>query len=133
MTNLLAMPLVTLTIITGNNEDWIDSIKFLVDTGEPELPQLDIRNIVFEMEVRREAGEHEVVLSASTENDTLQVGTAPDYGFLIIAVPIETMRSLVASTYSADITGRDEVNTRVIARVLLTITDGLTIQPVEVL
>jgi hypothetical protein len=33
MSNLLAMPLVQLAIETGTNEDWIDSIKFLIDEG----------------------------------------------------------------------------------------------------
>jgi hypothetical protein len=132
MSNLLAMPLVTLALVTGNKEDWIDSVKFLIETGEPVLPQLDLRNIIFEMEVRRAAGEHEVVLSASTANDTLQIGTAPDYGFLIIAIPIETMSKMTAANYIGDITGRDDLNTRVIAKIFLTITDGLTIQPVVV-
>lgn len=131
MTNLLAMPLVTLSIETGNNEDWIDAIKFLMDNGEPELPQLDIRDIIFEMEVRSTSVSHEVILAASTEvNDTLQVGWPPDYGFLIIAIPVSTMKTIRPGDYVADIIGRDMINSRVIAKMALTITDGVTIQPV---
>jgi hypothetical protein len=131
MSNLLAMPLVRLTIETGNNEDWIDSIKFVVDTGEPVLPQLDIRDIVFEMEVRREAGDHEVVLAASTENNTLKIGAAPNFGFLTISIPIADMDKLRAGEYVGDIIGRDEINTRVIAQITLTIIEGATKQPVN--
>jgi hypothetical protein len=129
MSNLLAMPLVHLGIVTGTNEDWIDSIKFVVD--EPEFPQLDLRGISFGMEVRREASDHEVVLAASTENDTLRIGQPPDYGFLLINVPLVDMQGQIAGTYVADIIGRDELHTRVIIQIDLTIIAGVTKQPVN--
>lgn len=126
MSNILAMPLVKLTIETGNNEDWIDSIKFVVDTGEVELPQLDIRGIVFDMEIRRDARNHEVVLTASTANNTMRVGDPPDFGFLIINVPLAEMRSQLAGTYVGDIVGHDDAYTRVVAQIELTIVEGVT-------
>ena len=49
-TNLLAMPLVQLVVETGNNEDWVDSLKYVVDEEDPDV-QLDIREINFFMEI----------------------------------------------------------------------------------
>lgn len=131
MSNLLAMPLVRLQIETGTNEDWIDSVKFVVDTGEPTLPQLDIRDIIFEMEVRRAPDDHEVVLAASTETGTLRIGTAPDFGFLILNIPMDDMRHMAAGDYVADIVGRDDLYTRVVAQITLAIVEGVTKQPVN--
>jgi hypothetical protein len=132
MSNILAMPLVELQVETGNNEDWIDSIQYVVDTGDLSPPQLDIRGIIFEMEIRRSALEHEVILSASTVNGTLQVGAPPDVGYLIFNIPVTSMQHLIAGSYVGDITGRDSFYTRTIATVTLTIDEGITIQPVVV-
>jgi hypothetical protein len=131
MSNILAMPLVRLQVETGNNEDWVDSIKFVVDTGAPELPQLDIRNIVFEMEIRREAGDHEVVLAASTVSGTIIIGAPPDFGFLILNVPLVDMNRMIAGDYVGDIVGHDGQYTRVIAQLTLTIFEGITKLPVN--
>lgn len=132
MSNLLAIPLVQLTVVTGNNEDWVDSIKFVIGTGsEPDPPQLDIRGIIFEMEVRREADDPEVVLGATTANNTLMVGSPPDVGYLIINIPYDDMRGMRAGPYVADIVGRDDFHTRVIIQIDLTITEGVTKQPVN--
>ena len=68
-TNLLAMPQVDLSVTTGSNEDWVDSILFLVDDGggdEADFPQLDLHGIEFLMEVRRRTADNEVVFRAST-------------------------------------------------------------------
>jgi hypothetical protein len=133
MSNLLAMPLVKLVVETGTNEDWIDSIKFVIDDGGPveSMPQLDIRDIIFEMEVRREAGDHAVVLAASTITGTLNVGDPPDYGFLRLNIPLVDMSAQLAGDYVADITGRDGEYTRVIAQIDLGIVEGITKQPVN--
>lgn len=108
--NLLAMPLVGMSVITGTNEDWIDSIEYLVDNGGDisTFPQLDLTGIVFEMEVRRIAPEPEVIIRASTENGTLAVGEAPNYGFLLINVPHLTMEYIRPGNYVGDITGMDQ-------------------------
>lgn len=127
MSNLLAMPQVSLVVETGNNEDWLDSLKFLVEVTPPAVaPQLDIRGIAFEMEIRRKADDTEVILTASTANGRLVIGTSPDYGFLMIKVPVEDMRTKVPGSYVADIIGTDGFNTRVIATMALTIVDGVT-------
>jgi hypothetical protein len=131
MSNLLAMPLVGLTVETGNNEDWIDSIKFVVDTGDVDPPQLDLREIEFEMEIRRAANDPEVIVAASTENGTLIVGDPPNFGFLTISIPLADMQNIVARDYVGDIIGIDDVNTRRIASIDLTIVEGVTKQPVN--
>jgi len=132
MSNILAMPLVELQVTTSNNEDWIDSILYLVQTGDPSPPQLDIRGIIFDMEIRRSALEHEVLLSASTDNDTLKVGAPPDVGYLLFNIPVTKMQPLIAGTYVGDIVGRDAFYTRQIATITLTVNAGITIEPVIV-
>jgi hypothetical protein len=106
-TNLLAMPLVNMQVITGTNEDWVDSIKFVVDDGSGDPPQLDLTGIKFDMEVRRQPPDNEVVLRASTDDGTLAVGEAPNFGFLLINISHEQMKIIKPDSYTADIVGTD--------------------------
>jgi hypothetical protein len=129
-TNLLAMPQVSLSVTTGNNEDWVDSIQYVVATGAVPPPQLDLRGIIFEMEIRRTVGAHEVVLSATTVNGTLAIGDPPNFGYLLFNIPLDQMKDLLADVYVGDMTGRDGNFTRVIAQIQLTVVQGLTVQPV---
>jgi hypothetical protein len=131
MSNLLAMPLCSLVIETGNNEDWIDSIKFVIDVDEDPQPQLDLTGIDFEMEVRRTPDDVEVILAASTANGTLMIGDAPDTGFLIIQVPLADMKDKKAGKYVADIVGMDGEFTRAVAQIELVILEGVTKKPVN--
>jgi len=137
MTNLLAMPHVSMTVETGTNEDWVDSIKFMVDDGttDEDKPQLDIRGIVFEMEVRRAAPDHQVVINASTEDGSIIIGAPPDFGFLIINVDLDEMKIQQPGSYVADIIGQEYAGQapnkvlmaqRVIAAISLTIVQGIT-------
>ena len=127
-TNLLALPLVALTIETANSEDWIESIKYVVDTGDlPEnLPQVDLRGIEFQMEVRRTAPSHEVVITATSEDGSIAVGEPPDFGYIIINVGFAEMKMLQAGSYVADIRGKDDKYTRVCIQIALTVFDGIT-------
>lgn len=107
-TNLLAMPQVDLSVKTGTNEDWVDSILFLIDDGggdEADFPQLDLHGIEFLMEVRRRTADNEVVFRASTADSTLVVGDYPNEGHLIINVDHETMKQQTPGLYFADIVG----------------------------
>jgi hypothetical protein len=135
VTNVLSLPLVQVLIETGNNEDWIDSIKFVVDDGTELdvslMPQLDLRGITFEMEIRRQPGDSEVILGASTDSGTLQVGAPPDFGFLLILIPLAEMQNMTAASYVGDIVGRDNYNTRVAVQIALTIVEGITKKPVN--
>jgi hypothetical protein len=129
-TNVLALPLVSMAIATGINEDWIDSLKFVVDDGSSTdfnaLPQLDLRGISFLMEIRRSAPSHEVILSASTSDGRMIIGAPPDFGFLIINVPLSDMAAKQPGAYVGDIVASDEVNSRVCAQLNLTIVEGIT-------
>jgi hypothetical protein len=133
MSNILAIPLIDLVVETGNTEDWIDSIKYLVDTGVPEdeMPQLDIRGITFDMEVRHSVDDHAVVLAASTADGSLFIGTPPAFGFLIFNISYVEMRNMIAGSYVADVIARDDLYTRVIAKITLTVFEGVTKQPVN--
>jgi hypothetical protein len=125
-TNLLAMPMVHLEIDTGNNEDWLDSIKYVVTGTDPER-QLDLRGIDFEMEVRRSPDDNEVVLRASTSDHKLHIGVPPDFGFLIFEVPVDEMKYLHADSYVADIVGREgDEYVRVCVTIVLNIIEGVT-------
>jgi hypothetical protein len=130
MSNLLAMPLVTLAVTTGTNEDWISSIKYVVDDGsgvpESELPQFDLSGIKFDMEVRRRAEDHEVVIRASSDDGSLAIGEPPDFGFFLINVPYEKVKILNASSYVADIVGIDEIAQRRVMIINITLDQGIT-------
>jgi hypothetical protein len=128
-TNLLSMPLVVMNVFTGTNEDWVDSIKWLVDTGGGDaenMPQLDIRGIKFEMEVRRSTIDHEVIISASTETGGLAIGEPPDYGFLLINIDERKMYNQQPGEYVADIVGTDAETIRRVADIRLTLIQGVT-------
>lgn len=127
-TNLLALPLLTLSIETGNSEDWIESVKYIVDTGDTDenKPQVDLRGIDFEMEVRRSSKGHEVVINASSEDGSIAIGEPPDFGYLIINVGFNEMRQLQAGQYVGDIRGKDDKYTRIVIQIELTIFDGIT-------
>ena len=130
MSNLLAMPLVTLSVITGNNEDWISSVKYVVDDGSgvpaEDLPQFDLSGINFNMEVRRQAEDHEVVIRASSVNGEIAIGEPPDFGYLLINVPYEKVKNLNAQKYVADIVGIDEISQRRVLIINIDLAQGIT-------
>jgi len=131
-TNILAIPLVAISVETGTNEDWIDSLKYVVQqpTGIIDnWPQLDLRGIEFEMEIRRRAEDHEVILAASTHDGTLAVGAPPNFGFLLIHIPYTTMKHKLAGTYVGDIRALAEDTIRDVIQVDLEIFEGVTKTP----
>jgi hypothetical protein len=125
-TNLLAMPFIDLSILTANNEDWIDSIVYLHNSTDLDAPQLDIRGIEFFMEVRRAPPNHEVVIRASLENGMLAIGDPPNFGYLLIRVPHETVKLLVESNYVGDIVGYDGQVTRRVIALEIAMVEGIT-------
>ena len=130
--NILALPLVTAEIETGNNEDWIDSIKYAVeqDVGTiDDWPQVDLRGIEFEMELRHVASDHEVILNANTKAGTLAIGAPPNVGFLLIHVPYSEMKTKFAGQYVGDIRATTDADTRVIIQFDLEIVEGVTKTP----
>ena len=128
-TQSLALSVAHLTIETGNNEDWIDAIKFVVDGGSPE-EQLDLRGMKFQMEVRRRVEDHEVVIHASTDDGRLMIGEFPDFGFLIITILDEVMRTKDAGNYVGDIIASDTDFVRRCITFDLTVIEGITKPPV---
>lgn len=129
-TNILALPLVVANIITGNNEDWVDTFEFTVDNGSGApgtFPQLDIRGIDFWMIVRRQAGDHEVIIEASTMDGSMAVGAPPNYGFLILYVPLDgVMEYKEAGSYVGDILAIDGNFSVTTIQFDLTIYEGIT-------
>jgi len=130
-TNILALPIVLADIVTGNNEDWVDTILFLIDNGSGDptsMAQLDLRGIDFRMEIRRQTGDNEVIIQASTMDNTMAVGAQPNYGYLIIYVPLdEVMQYKSPGTYVGDIVAIDGAFTRRVIMIdPLTIIEGVT-------
>jgi hypothetical protein len=127
MSNLLAMPLTEISFEVHNNEDWIDSIVYCVPPPQDiTAPQLDLRGISFYMDVRRSATDHEVILEASTDDATIAIGLPPNYGFLIVNVPLAKMKYVAPGAYVGDILGTDGVNERVVISLNLTVDEGVT-------
>jgi hypothetical protein len=117
------LPLARLSITAGKNEDWIDTILYVIeDTGA----QLDLRGIEFEMEIRRRAEDNEVILSAATANKSIFIGAAPNFGYLVIYVARRVMQYLFAGQYVGDIRARDARFERVCLEIDLTIIEGVT-------
>src|SRR5580693_9272910 len=125
-TNVLALPLAHLVIEVSNNEDWIDTLVFMVSDSGPPLEQMDLRGISFEMHIRRRPEIHEIVLEASTFTRTLTIGAPPNVGYLIFYIPRETMVTLWPGKYVGDIVARDKNFERVVFTVELTILQGIT-------
>jgi hypothetical protein len=125
-TNVLALPLAHIIIEAANNEDWIDTLVFMVSDSGPPLEQLDLRGISFEMHLRRRPEIHEIVLDASTRDRTIFIGSPPDFGYLIFYVPQETMKGLWAGKYVGDIIARDADFERVCLTVEMTVIEGIT-------
>ena len=127
-TNILAIPLAQVTAVTGTNEDWIDTILYVVGP-EPitsESPQFDLSGIEFQMEVRRNAEDHEVILDASTQERTLAIGPPPDFGYLLILIPYDEMKYIHPGEYVADIAASADGYTRRILYISLTVVEGVT-------
>ena len=128
-TQILALPLATMSIKTGTNEDWFETLKYVVDDGSENvegMPQLDLRGIVFTMEIRRQAPDHEVVLSASTLDKRIVIGSPPDYGFLLVRIDNDVMKLIRAGGYVGDIVASDDQFTRVAIQFDLTLVEGIT-------
>jgi hypothetical protein len=133
-TNILALPLVQASIETGTNEDWIDSIRYLVDPDDDAVdpvdwPQLDLRGINFEMEIRRSPTDHEVILNASIVDGTLAIGAPPNFGFLLINVPLHDIKHIFAGEYVGDIRASVGAVMRIAIQIELTIIEGVTKSP----
>jgi hypothetical protein len=125
-TNLLALPLASMTIDTGTNEDWLDTLCYVVDDGTPNPPQLDLRGISFAMEVRSSPPDHEVIILATTDNGGLRIGPAPDYGWLIFYIPLDTMKVKFPGAYVGDIVASDGTLSRRVITFDLNIIEGVT-------
>jgi hypothetical protein len=124
-TNILSLPLVNMDAETGTNEDWTDALVYMIAESDPER-QLDLRGISFEMEVRRRAPDHEVILSGSTEDLRISGGAAPDFGYLIINVPLSEMHTKPPGDYVGDIRAIADGHYRVAIQFTLSIIEGVT-------
>jgi hypothetical protein len=125
MTAILTLPLVELLVTTGNNEDWIDSIQYLQND---EITPVDISGIFFAMEMRRVAADVDVVITASTDDGRLSAGGVGN-SFLLINVPLSLMDDVAPGDYVADIVGKADGYSRVVARLEINLFQGVTRWP----
>jgi hypothetical protein len=143
MSDALTLPLTHLVIEVANNEDWIDTIVYVLDAPEPppeppetpgptrrrnaDLEQMDLRGIDFTMHIRRQPQVNEVVLEASTADGGLQIAPPPNTGYLIFAVREPVMRTLWPGRYVGDVIARDDRNfQRVCLTLDFTVIEGIT-------
>jgi hypothetical protein len=128
--NVLALPIAAAEIETGTNEDWVDDLTYLVDNGSGDpttMSQIDLRGLAFKMSIRRAPKDHEVVIKASTDDGTIAVGFPPNFGILILYVPLATMKTIEAGGYVGDIVAIDPVGLqRRILTIDLTVVEGIT-------
>jgi hypothetical protein len=124
-TNILSLPLAQATIVTGTNEDWIDSFVYIADDGTANPPQIDLHGIRFEMEIRRAADDSEVILQASTDNQSLAYGVAPDVGYLFINISHDSMVTREPGIYVGEIVAMDAFYQRRTILIDLTIVEGI--------
>ena len=128
-TSILSLPTAAMVITTGTNEDWIEALLFLIPdgSGNPDnYPQLDLRGIAFEMEVRHSMADHEFIISASTADGTLKIGTYPNYGWLLFDISVEIMKRQLATAYVGDIVASDANFTRRCITFDLNLVQGIT-------
>ena len=121
----------SVSMLTGNNEDMIESILFAIGgTGSTTLNvppnQLDLRGIEFNMYVRRSATDHEVLMTASTDDLSLAIGAFPNVGFLLFYIPIDQMKIRQPGIYVADVVASADKYTRRCLVIDLTIVEGIT-------
>ena len=122
-TNILAMPLVDMTVTTGTNEDWIASLKY---TQDDETTPLDLSGIALRMEVRRNVDDEEVAVEGSTTDGRVSIGGTGN-AYVLINVPVTAMNNLLTEgTYVGDIVATADGYTRVIVRIVATIVKGVT-------
>jgi hypothetical protein len=124
-TNVLALPLVHVMFAVSNNEDWIDTLVYMVSDSGPPLEQLNLRGITFNLHLRRRPEINELVLGASTLDQRIFIGSPPDYGYIIFYVQEETMRSLWPGVYVGDVVASDADFQRVTMTVEVTIIEGI--------
>jgi hypothetical protein len=133
ITNILALPLANLAMSTGTNEDWLDAVEYVYDDGSGNLPnlwpQLDIRGIMFWLQVRPFDVAPEVDIEGTTQDGTMLIGTYPDIGFLVFNVGEPRMRVLVPGSYVADVVATADGFTRRTLVIDLTVTQGITREP----
>ena len=123
-TNILAIPLAHAVFVVGTNEDWVDCIQYLV--GDATGPQLDLRGISFELEIRRQPPDREVIMSASSSDGSISVGASPNVGYLIFYVKEAIMEQLEPDTYVGDVRASDGQYQRVILTMDFELIQGVT-------
>jgi len=122
--NVLALPLAHVVFEVSNNEVWVDSLRYVVE--EDERPQLDLRGIAFEMQLRRRPQDNEVVLQGGTDDGMLSVGAAPNWGHLIWYVPEVKMRRIWPGQYVGDVRASNARFERVCLTLDVTVLEGIT-------
>jgi hypothetical protein len=126
MSNVLAIPKAHASILTGTNEDWVDCLCYL--SGSDTGPQMDLRGISFEMEMRRQPPDHEVILHIGTDVSLggISIGAVPNTGYLIFYVPEAMMEQIQPGAYVGDVRAFDTQFERVVLNIDFTIVQGVT-------
>lgn len=117
-TNLLILPLVSLTIAVGTNEDWIDGLAFYDNA----MNALALDGIAFKMTLRHVVDEATAPITASTgEGSLLTSGNRFNFN-----VPVATMGIVPPAAYVMDVVGMADGHQRIIMQGQVTVFEGVT-------
>jgi hypothetical protein len=119
-TNILILPRIEVTAVTGTNEDWIDGFAFYLD--EEATEPIDLGGIDFEMEVRHLPPDHTVVLRGSSADGGLLVND----NILMMNYREAVMSYMRPLDYVFDIVMKADTYERVLASGSVTVTQGIT-------
>ncbi len=120
MTQILALPLLTIAAVTSSNEDWLDSLLFTQPDG---ITPVDLTGISFMGQLRLTAGSREVALAFSTDSASLSNGGAT--GILSFNVQQASMAN-IAGSYVLDIIASGDGNQRQAVNGTVQVTQGVT-------
>lgn len=113
----------TLDMEVRTNADWADALAFVA--GDPAAP-VNLTGYAFEQHIRTAPDASYTVLTCSTANGRLVIGTPASAGNLAWNVPVAVMRSLRPGVYVHDIALTVGGKTRVFAKGEITVVEGVT-------
>lgn len=118
MTNLLLLPVVSLEVMVGTNEDWIDGLAFYDNNMNP----LALDGIEFRMTLRHLIDDATAPITASTTDGDL-VTSSNVFNFNVL---VTTMSEVPPADYVMDVIGIADGHQRIIMQGAVTVFEGVT-------
>ena len=117
-TNLLILPRVSIEVMVGTNEDWIDGLAFYDNSMNP----LSLDGIAFKMTMRHVIDDATAPISASTtDGDLVTSGNVFNFN-----IPLADMSTVPIADYVMDVIGIADGHQRIIIQGAVTVFEGVT-------